>query len=118
MLELSTIQKRKTQPNDTIVTGEDGANSVKTSSAEPTLPLREYPATNPSSSPGPSLKYTGDLNLISQGELLGHVSRKWGEVISSRPFGHWRRRSATISGKVPFTSMEAEEEQCIPKSEN
>jgi hypothetical protein len=114
ILERSTIQKRKTQQRGTTGTGGDGAPSAKNYCVGETLPLTEYQKTSAFSSSKPSSRYTGNPNLLQQEQLLDHVRKTWREALSKKSPALYLRRSATVSGGVPFTSTEIDPEVCTP----
>ena len=112
ILESSTIRKRKTQPKGTTATGGVGAPSAKMYCVGSTLPLREYQKKSADSSSRPSSRFTGDPDLLKQERLLDHVSNTWREALSKKPPGLYLRRSTTVSGTAPFTSVETGPEIC------
>ena len=113
ILESSTIRKRKTQQKDMTATGGAGAHSATMYCVGKTPPLREYRKKSIGSSLSPSSRFTGDPNLLRQERLLGHVSATWRGALSKKPHGLYLRRSTTVSGTAPFTSVETDPEICF-----
>ena len=112
MLESSTIQKRNTPTSNTTDIGAGGAPSLKSYCPGEDRPLKEYPMTSVTSSHGPSLRFTGDPNLLLQEKLLGGVTNQWRSKLLHKQPGLWQRRVGTISNQVPFTSRETVQELC------
>jgi len=103
ILESSMTQRQKGVQNCTTESGDDGKASAKRYCVGQTLPSTEYQQKGSRSSFELSSNYIGNPSSPSQEKLLENVRNRWRESLSKKPRSLWLRRSATISGGVPFT---------------
>ena len=108
IFESSLMRKRKLESNLTTESSDDGEPFVKISSTDNIPILMEYPATKPTSSFGPSSKFTEDPDLLSQEKLMENVRQQWRDRLSKKSSALWARRCGTISNGVRFTRKETE----------
>ena len=103
--------KQKGEPNHPIEYGGGGAASAKSLSAEKVPCLTEYRQTNPTSSYGPSLKFTESQTSARKEVILENVRSRWSVALSQKPHALWSRRCGTITGGVPSTTRKAQVSQ-------